>query len=106
MAEFTANYHLKKPAPEDFYNIADFNENADLIDAALAQKADKDDVLDIDCGVWDVGPVAAHNASAAAHQNLRIDGNAAAPSETGDTLVEHETDPGAHQNMIVDGNAY
>lgn len=36
----TPNYKLKKPAPEDFYNIADFNENADLLDAALAAKPD------------------------------------------------------------------
>lgn len=31
----TTNYHLRKPDPEDFYNIEDFNHNADLLDAAL-----------------------------------------------------------------------
>lgn len=35
MAEFTQNYNLKKPAEEDFYNIKDFNDNADIIDQAL-----------------------------------------------------------------------
>ena len=35
MAEFTQNYNLKKPAEEDFYNVKDFNDNADIIDQAL-----------------------------------------------------------------------
>ena len=35
MATNTVNYNLKKPAPSDFYNIADFNGNADIIDAQL-----------------------------------------------------------------------
>lgn len=35
MAEFTPNYNLKKPAEEDFYNVKDFNDNADIIDQAL-----------------------------------------------------------------------
>jgi len=33
--EFTPNYNLKKPAEDDFYNVNDFNENADIIDQAL-----------------------------------------------------------------------
>lgn len=36
----TQHYHLKKPDPTDFYNIADFNNNADAIDAVLAKKPD------------------------------------------------------------------
>lgn len=43
MATYTDNYNLKKPAPEDFVNIADLNENADKIDAALKDKADLDE---------------------------------------------------------------
>ena len=31
----TNNYNLKKPEPTDPLRVADFNENADLIDAAL-----------------------------------------------------------------------
>ena len=42
MATYTKNYKLKKPAPEDFADIADLNENADKIDAALKDKADLD----------------------------------------------------------------
>ena len=33
--EFTPSYNLKKPAAEDFYNVEDFNENANIIDQAL-----------------------------------------------------------------------
>lgn len=43
MATYTDNYNLKKPAPEDFADIADLNENADKIDAALKDKADLDE---------------------------------------------------------------
>ena len=42
MATYTDNYNLKKPAPEDFADIADLNENADKIDA-LKDKADLDE---------------------------------------------------------------
>jgi len=40
MAEFTQNYNLKKPAEEDFYNVKDFNDNADIIDQALKSHDD------------------------------------------------------------------
>lgn len=33
--EYTSKYKLKKPQPTDYYNVADFNENADTIDAKL-----------------------------------------------------------------------
>lgn len=35
MAEFTPNFNLKKPNEYEFYNIAYFNENMDIIDEAL-----------------------------------------------------------------------
>ena len=41
MANYTPNYNLKKPAQEDFFDVDDFNGNADLIDTALNNKADK-----------------------------------------------------------------
>ena len=37
MASHTPNYNLKKPAPTDFYNIADHNANMDKVDDALGQ---------------------------------------------------------------------
>jgi hypothetical protein len=39
--ETTINYGLKKPAGSDYYNIEDFNYNADAIDTALEDKMDK-----------------------------------------------------------------
>ena len=35
MATYTTNYQLKKPSAADYYNIKDFNDNADLIDSKL-----------------------------------------------------------------------
>ena len=43
MATYTQNYNLKKPAPEDFVDVADLNNNADIIDATLKKKADLDE---------------------------------------------------------------
>ncbi len=40
MAEYTPYLNLKKPAPNEFYNVEDFNDNADLIDAEMEQRAD------------------------------------------------------------------
>ena len=50
MATYTDNYKLKKPAPEDFADVADLNENADKIDAALKDKADLDAVRQAERG--------------------------------------------------------
>ena len=36
MATFTENYNLIQPGTEDYYDVADFNENMDTIDAQLA----------------------------------------------------------------------
>ena len=41
MSTNTPNYKLKKPDPSDFYNIADFNGNADIIDAQLKSISDQ-----------------------------------------------------------------
>ena len=40
MAEFTPNYELKKPDADDFYDVKDFNDNADIIDQALKSQDD------------------------------------------------------------------
>lgn len=42
MADYTQNYNLKKPVQTDFYNIDDFNDNADIIDEALSNKLNSD----------------------------------------------------------------
>lgn len=41
MAKNTEHYELVKPAQSDFYNVDDFNGNADIIDSALQGKVDK-----------------------------------------------------------------
>lgn len=41
MSTFTENYDLIKPGNEDYYDIQDFNENMDAIDAQLAQAEEK-----------------------------------------------------------------
>jgi hypothetical protein len=41
MATFTDNYNLKKPNQDEYYNVDDFNGNADILDGALYGKVDK-----------------------------------------------------------------
>ena len=41
MSTFTENYDFIKPGNEDYYDIQDFNENMDAIDAQLAQAEQK-----------------------------------------------------------------
>jgi hypothetical protein len=38
--DYTSNFNLKKPAQTDFYNVSDFNDNADIIDTKLKANAD------------------------------------------------------------------
>ena len=40
MSSKTTNYNLTKPAQSDFYNVDDFNDNADIIDAELKKGSD------------------------------------------------------------------
>lgn len=40
--EKTPNYNLNKPGYDDFGDVAEFNENMDIIDAALQNKVDKE----------------------------------------------------------------
>ena len=47
----TNNYNLKKPEPNDPLRVADFNENADILDAALAGKAEQSTVTALDQSV-------------------------------------------------------
>ncbi len=48
MGTKTNNYNLIKPAPEDFYNIQDYNENMDIIDGQLKEMESELDVLEND----------------------------------------------------------
>ena len=42
MASRTTNYNLIKPDQTDFYNVDDFNNNADKIDLVIKQNQDED----------------------------------------------------------------
>lgn len=61
-------------------------------------------VQDVDGGTWDTEPVEAHNRTALAHTNLRVDGNSTAAEDGSATLEEHMHNPLAHQNLVIDGN--
>ena len=50
--EYTQNYNLKKPAEEDFYDVKDFNDNADIIDEKL--KEIEDEIENIEAPVTSV----------------------------------------------------
>lgn len=51
---YTANLNLKKPQPEDYAKIADLNENADKIDAAIANLMNKGTL--IVTGTYNISP--------------------------------------------------
>ena len=40
MANYTTNYNLKKPLQTEYYNVDDFNGNADILDTALKAVSD------------------------------------------------------------------
>ncbi|MBR6401578.1 MAG: hypothetical protein IKS17_10235 [Firmicutes bacterium] len=41
MANYTANYNLKKPLQNEYYNVDDFNGNADITDAGMKAALDR-----------------------------------------------------------------
>lgn len=45
MAKYTENFNLIKPDDEDYYDVADFNENMDIIDEALADSTGSTEML-------------------------------------------------------------
>ena len=68
-------------------------------------KLERSEIPDIDCGEWDTEPVAEHDSTPTAHQNLMVDGNNTAAADHSETLEEHMENPTAHQNLMIDGNA-
>ena len=45
MAKYTENFNLIKPEDDEYYDVADFNENMDIIDEALAESAGGSDKI-------------------------------------------------------------
>lgn len=39
MAKYTENFNLIKPEDDEYYDVADFNENMDIIDEALSENS-------------------------------------------------------------------
>ena len=73
MASYTTNYNLKKPAPEDFVNVADINTNMDIIDEALAEQDVLINSADMDFGLFTDGtPVLAHNTDPVSYTHLDV----------------------------------
>lgn len=68
-------------------------------------KLSQSEIPNIDCGVWDTSPIAQHNATAATHQNMLVDGNNTLAADSSQSLEEHIVNPTAHQNLWIDGNA-
>lgn len=91
MATYTTNYNLKKPADDDFINIADLNGNADIIDEELKKRpvVGEDGKLPVSLlpdlsntyegkGAAETA-VSAHNTSTNAHNDIRIELGKKAP---------------------------
>lgn len=64
MATYTSHYNLKKPATSDKIRIADFNGNADTIDATMYDNATLGAQLKADIGIVENTNTATHNISA------------------------------------------
>lgn len=47
MAKYTENFNLIKPEDDEYYDVADFNENMDIIDEALAESMGGSDKIGI-----------------------------------------------------------
>ncbi len=106
----TQNFKLKKPDYNDIADVGQLNENWDTLDKMAAGldsagKVRKDQIPDIDCGMWDTDPVSAHDYTTTAHTMLLVDGNNTEAVDSSETLEEHMANPSAHQNLIIDGNA-
>lgn len=123
MATQTTNYNLTKPAASDYYDVEDFNGNADIIDAALKdlqdKKADLDEsgkvpasqlpsTVNVDSALSDtsVNPVENKAITGALAKKADLDGDGKLKSEqlpdgvpTGDTIGQ----PGGTASLGADG---
>ena len=54
--DYTTNYNLKKPAYTDFSDVADLNDNMDIVDATLASKGRVDQVCGKSTRIVDLLP--------------------------------------------------
>ena len=91
--EQTPNYNLRKPAPEDFYDVADQNANMDAIDAAL--KAQEDE-LARKAGLDEHGKVPAEQLPEISSLGLGETADTAYRGDRGKLAYEHTMDGTKH----------
>lgn len=100
--EYTQNYKLKKPGQEDFYNVDDFNSNADIVDQKLKEIEDKTKNIvtsvngktgDVELKAEDIG--AETPAGAQAKANAALD---AAKNYTDQEIAKVVDDLASHKN--------
>lgn len=91
--ENTQNYNLKKPAPEDFYDVADQNSNMDAVDAALKAH---DDALAKKAGLDETGKVPAEQLPAFSTLELGETETTAYRGDRGRLAYEHSMDGTKH----------
>lgn len=62
MVNYTKNYHLKKPLPEEYFNVEDQNGNMDILDTALAShEVDKNNPHAVTAAQIGAASAAEHN---------------------------------------------
>jgi len=96
MAEYTQNYNLKKPAEEDFYNVKDFNDNADIIDQALKAHDDALATKETPAGAQAKASAAEANAKAYTDQQV---------STVANDLASHKNDNTRHISPNIPATA-
>jgi len=102
MPNYTENYNLKKPLPNENYNVQDQNDNMDTIDTELKKVNDKVDsievpVTSVNGKVGDVELTAADvDAETPAGAQAKAEAAAAA------AVAAHEEDPDPHNQYALD----
>lgn len=76
----------------------------DLASLDSTGKLVQNEIPNIDCGIWDTDPIAAHNVTVNTHSVMLVDGNRNEVDDDSQDLATHIANPLAHQNLNIDGN--
>ena len=102
--KYTPNYELKKPEQDDFYDVKDFNDNADIIDQALKAHDDALATKETPAGAQAKANTAeanakaytdAHEQKAAPHSGHETPAGAQAKADAAETNAKN------HANSLV-----
>ena len=105
--KYTPNYELKKPEQDDFYDVKDFNDNADIIDQALKAHDDALATKETPAGAQAKANTAeanakaytdAHEQKAAPHSGHETPAGAQAKAEAAAGVVQAELDAHKTEN--------